>query len=231
MEKFNVIRENSGDGETIKAFKSGETDKKGLQRIVNNAIKNESNKLQSNADQNYKEEREDQEYNIIAQKHYIEDILGKRDINLELNNKEVEKIEDHIFRKNEELDNRIEAIREYLAENVESMDADEYSEKVENLNEIDERISGLKHDLLSHFAFAENHQKDHYIMESKEVAMLNMQLSLLEEAREKLEEKLNPMSHSKLPLDEVDELIKELDDLLDKNKIYKNYIESDSSLN
>lgn len=210
-------------------FKEGEN-KDELQKIVNEAVDNESNKLQLGASQDFKENREDQEYNILASKYFEENILGKKVENTVLNEEEVKKIENYIKFKNEDLLNRIEAIKDYLLENSGTNDLEAYQEKIKKLNEIEGKIREINHEIANQFAHAEHLNNKQAFYFGEQAYLYDQKLSQLEMEKEMLEYEID-LNSPKIDADEENELIRESEELNDESIKYQKYLHSDPSQN
>lgn len=210
-------------------FKKGEDSEK-LKEIIDQAVQNESQKLQHGASQDFKENREDQEYNIVAYKHFVENILGKKVENFDFKEEEVKKIEKYIENKNQHLLDRIDAIYEYIQENSGALDMEAYQEKIEKLSQIEGKIREINHQMVNELSHAEhfNNQTAFYYGES--LASYEQQLNQLEIEKEILEHEIDSGA-PKIDSEEEDELIKESNQLSDESQKLQNYLYPNSDLN
>ena len=216
--------------EQIKSFFKNSDDKKGLQNIINEAVENDSKKLQLGASQDFKEGREDQEYNLIANKYFNENILGKKFESTILNEEEVSKIENYIKFKNEDLLNRIEAIDEYILDNSGSLDIEAYQDKVGKLAEIEAKIRELNHEIANQLTHAEHLNNEQAFYYGEQVFIYDQQLNQLDMEKGMLEREID-MDTPKIDLEEENELIQESEELRNKSIKYQNYLHNDSNQN
>ncbi len=216
--------------EKFKSFFKRKEDEEELQKVIDEAVESESQKLQHGASEEFKENREDQEFNIAANKHFIENILGKKvEIDV-LNKEEVKKIEKYIQNKNDGLQARMTAIYEYILENSGTMDPIKYEEVKDKISKIDEKIRELNHKMSKELGQMEYLDKPQAFYYGEQIALYDQQLNQLETDKELLENYIEK-NLPKIDAEEEDEWMREHDDLDKKSLKYQNYLHSDPNQN
>lgn len=216
--------------EKFKGFFKEGSDKETLGTVITEAVDIQSKKLKLGGNQAFKESIEDQESNITAQIKFIRDILGKELANPILENEDVLKLEQYIKRKNEDIANRVEVIRDYLIENSGTQDLEAYQEKVESLKIIEGKIRELNHELSSEYAQAGTLTKEQALSYSFNLYNYDQELNRLELEKEMLECEIEKDTANITPEEEI-ELENEKESLQEDGKRYRDYLHTDPSLN
>lgn len=204
-------------------FKEGENREK-LQEVINDAVENETNTLYNSNGFNFKAEREDQEFNNV----YMANFFGKNidSINPEM----IEEFESYLVERNAYVNEKIEEIQDYIETHSGTKDLEEYQEKLNDLNKINEAIRSLQHTMANEFAHAEVLNKEQAFLYGENMYFYDQELSKLEIEKDILEKSIKKDS-PQITQEEKNRLLEKIEELTEENNTQQKYLHGDSSLN